>query len=207
MKRFVFGCGSQALYVLENLLACGEQLPDAFVNLERAPTSDFYFEGISVLSYDEAMMRCNPSDTLVLVAHGSNKLKLFYARQLETRGFSFFNAVHPSSVISPMAEISIGCIINASAIILPKAKVGSHVIVHSGAIIEHDCVLGVGCNIAPGAVMAGGVSVGSGAYLYTGCAIAPRVTIGDGAIIAAGAIVLSSVEEGTKVAGCPAHLI
>ncbi len=193
--------------MLENLLACGEQMPDAFVNLERVPTPDSYFEGISVLSFDEAMMRCNPSDTLVIVAHGSNKLKLYYARQLETRGFSFFNAVHPSSVISPMAELDIGCIINASATILPKAKIGSHTIVHSGAVIEHDCVLGIGCNIAPGAVLAGGVSVGSGAYLYTGCAIAPRVSIGNEAIVAAGAVVLSSVRDGTRVAGCPAHFI
>jgi UDP-perosamine 4-acetyltransferase len=207
MRRVVFGCGSQALYVLDNLLALGERWPDAFVDLEKEPGPDGKFEDIPVLGLDEALARCHLSDTEVLVAHGDNQRKLSIAGRLASAGFRFFSAVHPSSIISPLAKLGSGCIINAGTTILPRAKIGPHVIIHSGAVVEHDCTLGAGCNIAPGAVMAGRVNVGSGAYLYTGCSIAPRVRIGDGAVVAAGAIVLKSVPDGARVAGCPARPI
>lgn len=203
-QRVVFGCGSQALYVLDNLLAAGEAPPKAFVDLEKQPERSSNFEGYQLLGLDAALDRSTPSDTLVIVAHGDNLRKLAIARRLENAGFQFFNAVNPAAMISRLSVLGTGCIVNAGATILPRARIGSHVIVHSGAVVEHDCVLDDGCNIAPGAALAGRVHVGSGAYLFTGCAIAPRLHIGANAVVGAGAVVLGSVPESTKVAGCPA---
>lgn len=207
MRRIVFGCGSQALYAMDNLAACGEPRPDAFVDLEKQPDRGSEFEGIPLLGFADVLDRFSPVSTTVLVAHGDNRLKLATAHRLEAAGFQFFSAVNPHATISRMATMGPGCIVNAGATILPRAKIGSHVIVHSGAVVEHDCTLDEGCNIAPGAIMAGRVQVGSCAYLYTGCNIAPRLRIGSGAVIGAGAVVLRSVPDGVRVAGCPARPI
>lgn len=207
MRRIVFGCGSQALYVLDNLQAAGEPLPEILVDLEKQPQPESEFEGIRLVGLTEALDKSSPDDTLVLVAHGDNQRKLSTARRLESAGFRFFSAINPLAMISQRAMLGAGCIINAGATIQPRARIGAHVIVHSGAVIEHDCTLGDGCNVAPGAVMAGRVLVGSGAYLYTGCAVAPRLSIGKDAVVGAGAVVLASVPDGARVAGCPAHPI
>lgn len=207
MNRIIFGSGSQAIYVLDIVRAMGWADPLAFVDLQKNPSKGAELAGIPLVGFEEACSRWAPCEAMVIVAHGNNKLKMATADSLNSAGFSFFQAISPYAMVSPLAKIADGCIVNAGAVILPGAVLSAHVIVHSGAVIEHDCVINEACNIAPGVTLAGRVNVDSGAYLYTGCSIAPGIHIGKGAVIGAGSVVLKSIPDFGRFAGNPAKPI
>jgi sugar O-acyltransferase (sialic acid O-acetyltransferase NeuD family) len=204
----VFGCGSQARYVIDNLRSHGPDELVGLVDLETGAGVGQEWNGVRVRwSRDQALAELDPATCRVIVAHGDNALKCRIAEQLSQAGFRFFSAVHARALVSPSAEIGEGSIVNAGAILLPNCVLERHVIVHSGAVIEHDCVLGEGANVAPGVNLAGRVRVGRGAYLYTGSIVIPKVEIGAFAVVGAGAVVLKNVPEGGRVVGNPARLL
>jgi sugar O-acyltransferase (sialic acid O-acetyltransferase NeuD family) len=205
---FVFGCGSQALYVVDCLLARQAALPVAIVDLETGgmvgsaigPAKVTHDLGAALAAFDARRHRA-------IVAHGDNRRKLEIAARLTAAGATFDSALHPAAVISPLAQVAPGCIVNAGAVILPNARLEPHVIVHSMASIDHDCQIGEGANIAPGVAMAGRVSVGRGAWIYTGAAVTPKRRIGAFAVVGAGSVVIRDVADGETVAGNPARTL
>jgi sugar O-acyltransferase (sialic acid O-acetyltransferase NeuD family) len=202
----VFGCGSQALYVVDILLARGLPMPAALVDLESGAMVGASVGGVAVnRNRGQALAEFDATRHEAIVAHGDNRLKLALVDELAQRSAAFFTAVHPGALVSPLARVGAGCIVNAGAAILPGAVLGDHVIVHSMASIDHDCQIGEGANIAPGATLAGRVSVGRGAWVYTGASITPKRRIGAFAVVGAGAIVIRDVADGITVAGNPAR--
>jgi sugar O-acyltransferase (sialic acid O-acetyltransferase NeuD family) len=206
--RVVFGCGSQARYVIDNLRSQGPDELIGLVDLETGAGVGQVWNGVPVRwSRAQALGELDPKTCRVIVAHGDNALKCKVADELAAAGFEFFSAVHARALISPSAQIGEGSIVNAGAILLPNCSLERHVIVHSGAVIEHDCVLGEGANVAPGVNLAGRVRVGRCAYLYTGAMVIPKVEIGPFAVVGAGSVVLRDVPEGKRVVGNPARLL
>jgi len=203
--RVIFGCGSQALYVIENLVAAGKPSPDACVDLEEGKMVGRKVLDVPILGRSDALERYNRIGAEAIIAHGNNRLKLALAAELAELGFAFFNALHPAAVISPFAAMGKGCIINAGATILPQARLGDHVVVHSGVVVEHDCVLNDAVNLAPGVALAGRVEIGRGSYIYTGASVRPTTRIGAFATVGAGAVVIAEVLEGQVVVGVPAR--
>lgn len=207
MEHVVYGSGSQAIYVMENLRAIGDKDPVAFVDLESRQPKHSELEGISVFGFDEAIKLFSPDSASAIVAHGSNKIKLQVVGRLKSLGYKFFSAISPLAMVSPLAIVDEGCIINAGAIILPRASIGPHVIIHSGSVVEHDCVICEGCNIAPGVTLAGRVNIGRGSYIYTGSCVAPGISIGLSAVVGAGSVVLKTIPDFGCYAGVPARPI
>jgi UDP-perosamine 4-acetyltransferase len=206
LGRVIFGCGSQARYVIDNLRSRGFDAPQGLVDVEAGGTVGRVVNDVFVRwDRERALAELDPASTEVIIAHGKNELKRDLAQTLRERGFHFFSAVHERASISPSARVGEGCIVNAFAALLPNSELKAHVIVHSGAIIEHDCVLSERCNIAPGAHLAGRVRVGEDAYLYTGCVLIPGVNIGARAVVGAGAVVLEDVPDDACVVGNPAR--
>lgn len=204
----IFGCGSQARYVIDILSAGGGPAPTALVDIEGASQVGTPVDGVPVKwSYQQALEALDSAACKVMVAHGDNIEKLRIAQELEGRGFSFATAIHAKAVISPTAHVGDGCIVNAGVVLMPSARLERHVIVHSGSVIEHDCVIGEGANIAPGVSLAGRVSVGTGAYVYTGSSVIPNVRIGHRAVVGAGAVVIEDVPDNARVVGIPARRI
>jgi sugar O-acyltransferase (sialic acid O-acetyltransferase NeuD family) len=207
-RRVVFGCGSQARYVIDNLRSRSAPDPDGLVDLEAGTAVGSVINGVGVRwNRERALAELDPATTEVLIAHGKNALKRELAALLSARGFRFFSAVHERASVSLDAAIGEGCIVNAGAVLLPNAELKAHVIVHSGAVIEHDCVLGACANVAPGVHLAGRVRVGDEAYVYTGAAVIPGVSIGARAVVGAGAVVLRDVPADARVAGNPARTL
>lgn len=201
----IFGCGSQAVYVIDNLRSRNIE-PVAAVDLEKGAMVGGDIEGVPVRwGLDDALAEPSPDEFQAIVAHGDNALKMCAAEALVGRGFRFRSALHRHASISPAASVGEGCILNAGAVVMPRARIGAHVIVHAQAVVEHDCDIADGANIAPGVSLAGRVTVGTEAYLYTGCSVAPEVTIGARAVVGAGAVVLDDVAEGDCVVGNPAR--
>jgi sugar O-acyltransferase (sialic acid O-acetyltransferase NeuD family) len=206
MDVVVLGCGSQARYVIDNLVSSGVSAPVGLVDIEAGSMVGADVNGVPVRwTLDEARRQLRPDSCELIIAHGENRRKLEAAAQLAGQGFAFRAAVHATASVSPSAEIKAGAIVNAGAVILPNATIEEHAIVHSGCVIEHDCKIGRGANVAPGAILAGRVEVGEAAYLFTGCRVAPGIKIGAHAVIGAGAVVLSAVADGVTAFGVPAR--
>jgi sugar O-acyltransferase (sialic acid O-acetyltransferase NeuD family) len=202
-KYVVFGCGSQARYVIDNMES-REGLVDAMVDLEEGAMVGKFVNGVPVRwKLSDALSELDPDVCTVIIAHGDNALKLRLAGELSQKGFAFATAIHVRASVSPSASIAQGCIVNSGAVIMPNTVIEPHATIHSGSVIEHDCVIGTCANIAPGVSLAGRVRVGKCSYLYTGCCIIPKVTIGENAVIGAGAVVLKDVPDNAKVVGNP----
>jgi len=206
--RVVFGCGSQARYVIDNLRSHGEDRILGLVDLETGGAVGRVMNGVTVKwTFEQALAELDPRQVEVIIAHGKNALRKRVVEALSSKGFRFFSAVHERASVSPSATLGDGCIVNAGAVLLPNCRLERFVIVHSGAVIEHDCVLSERANVAPGVHLAGRVKVGTDAYVYTGAAVVPDVTIGANAVVGAGAVVLADVPEGACVVGNPARPI
>ena len=168
LDLIVFGCGSQALYVVENRRAAGLPTPLAMVDLETGGLVGRDVAGVPIRwNLADSLARLDLARHEVIIAHGDNRRKLDLADVLLRHGARFASALHPAALISPLATLGDGCILNAGAVVMPQARLGQHVVLHSMAVVEHDCVVEDGANLAPGATLAGRVTVGRGAYVYT----------------------------------------
>lgn len=67
--------------------------------------------------------------------------------------------VHPSSTVSPSAQIGPGALVLPGAIVHTNAVVGMGAIISAGAVIDHDAVVGPCAHVDAGAVVAARASV------------------------------------------------
>ena len=123
--------------------------------------------------------------------------------------------IEPGSIIREKVEIGEGAVIMMGAVINIGAVVGKGTMIDMGAVLGGRATVGANCHIGAGAVLAGvvepasatpvivedNVLIGANAVVIEGC------RIGHDAVVAAGAVVVSDVEPGTVVAGCPARVI
>ncbi|MCC6487681.1 MAG: acetyltransferase [Candidatus Hydrogenedentes bacterium] len=162
-------------------------------------------DGCAVLG-PESCVQEHP-DAEVICAIGNPRDRIRVVAQLTALGAVFTQAVHPSLVCRPDAEISAGSIIAPHVTMTTNVRIGKHVIVNNNVSLSHDCVLEDFVSIAPGAVLAGYVHVECGAELGANCTLLPRIRIGRGACIGAGAVVTKDVAPNAIVAGVPARVL
>jgi len=122
-------------------------------------------------------------------------------------GFEVVRVIHPSAVVSPMAELGTAATVLAAAVLNAGARLGVHVMLNTGAIVEHDCALGDHVHVATGARLNSGVVVGAGAHIGLGASVRQLVRIGAGSTVGAGAVVVADVPDGAVVAGVPARAL
>lgn len=117
------------------------------------------------------------------------------------------NVVHPSAVVSTMAQLGTDVVLLANVTVNSDARLGDHVMVLPNAVISHDTIVEDCCYLTPGVVLAGYVHLGAGAYIGAGASVRHRVTVGAGAIVGMGSVVLNDVPAGSTVAGSPARAL
>ncbi|MGI9382023.1 MAG: acetyltransferase [Methyloligellaceae bacterium] len=148
--------------------------------------------------------RLAPADVQVFVAVGDNETRANLLEEVWRLGFRTPALIHPSSVISPTAEIGDATVVLANAVINANARTGRGCIVNSAATIDHDNVLENMVQICPGVRSAGTVHFRSRSFVGTGAILTPGVIVGRRAMVAAGAVVVSDVPDEAHVAGVPA---
>jgi sugar O-acyltransferase (sialic acid O-acetyltransferase NeuD family) len=136
---------------------------------------------------------------------GDNNLRIKLFEKVQSAGFTFIKAIHPSAILAANVKLGQGITIMAGVIINTDTRIGDNVIINTGAIMEHDCDIASHVHISPGAVLCGGVRVGRGAHVGAGATIRQGITIGAGAIVGAGAAVVKDVQSGVVVVGVPAR--
>lgn len=142
----------------------------------------------------------------LLVSIGVNKIRKMIAERLGPFT-KFHTAIHPSSVLSPLANIGEGTAVMAAVVINADALIGQHCIVNTASVIEHDCEVADYVHVSPNATLCGNVIVGEGTHIGAGAVVIPGVKIGAWCTIGAGTVVIKDIPDGSTVVGCPGRVI
>ncbi len=134
-----------------------------------------------------------------IVTIGQNWTRKRVVEQIEVN--RYLTAVHPTSILSPHAEIGCGSVVMQGAIIQSCAHVGNHCIVNTGASVGHDVQIGDFVHIASHATVTGGVTIGEGTWIGAGSVIRQGVHIGAWTMIGAGSVVIDDIPDGVVAFG------
>ena len=129
------------------------------------------------------------------------------AERLQEMGINFYNAIHPSVIMSEFVELGKDVIICAGSILTVNIKIGDHVIIYLNSSIAHDVVIGNYCTINPTAIINGNNHLGEGVYVGTGATFIQEVSVGDWSTIGAGAVVIDDIPGRVVAVGVPARVL
>jgi len=122
-------------------------------------------------------------------------------------GFKFKTLIAPDAVISKLATISEGCMVQSLCNVSSNVFLGECVRLNVGANVMHDTYIDKFSIVAPNAVVLGNVNVGSKTYIGANSTILPNLSIGNYAMVGAGSVVTKNVQNGIVVAGVPARIM
>ena len=207
MDVIIAGAGGHGRVVLDILRAAGEHTVVGFLDANQ-DLHGTEIEGVPVLGNLNLLFKLKSKGIAgAIVAIGDNRIRAGYAHKLAAAGLKLINAVHPSAVISPGAQLGVNLVIAAGAIICTEAKIADSVIINTAAVVDHECEIGEAAHIAPGVRLAGRVSVGEEAFIGIGANILPCLRIGQHAIVGGGTLVRKDVPAGATVVGVPGRII
>lgn len=118
---------------------------------------------------------------------------------LVAKGARFTGLIHPTAIISPLAEIDETTVISHNASVGAKAKIGKYNMLNSRCTIGHDSVIGDFNFISPQAAISGNTKIGNGNLIGTNACTIPGISIGDNNKIAAGMVIYKPVENNSTV--------
>ena len=197
----VLGGGGHGRVVADCAEACGFAQIDLFDDgVSLSASGPFRIVGTST----DLMARFSAYDG-VIVAIGTNAVRLEQQRVLERLGARMAVLVHPQASVSRHARLGAGTVVFAGGVVSVGSELGQAVIVNTGATVDHDCRLADGVHVAPGAHLAGGVQAGEGTWIGVGAAVREYVTIGNRVFVGAGAVVVTSIADDLTVVGNPAR--
>ena len=143
----------------------------------------------------------------VVVAIGTNSLRLELLKHCMDVGFNIVSVIHPSAQIAQDVSIGQGTVVFANAAVNTGAGLGQGCIINTATSIDHDCALADGVNLSPGVHLGGAVSIGARSWLGIGSSVINNIQIGSEVIVGAGAAVISNIRDKVTVVGVPAKEI
>ena len=127
--------------------------------------------------------------------------------RLQEIGVNFYNAIHPSVIISEFVDLGQDVIICAGSILTVNIKIGDHVHVDTNCTIAHDAVIESYCRLGPGVRINGENHLGEGVYVGTGATFIQQVSVGTWSTIGAGSVVTEDIPEKVVALGVPTKII
>lgn len=143
----------------------------------------------------------------VIVAIGSNQVRLQIQTRLIQANCNVVNLIHPRSTISQFVKLGTGNVIMAGVVINPFVEIGDACIINSNAVVEHDCTLSNAVHLSPSSTLAGGCKVGLCSWIGIGAATKQMLTITDHVVVGAGASVVNNLTSSGTYIGVPARNI
>ena len=95
-----------------------------------------------------------------VVAIGICETRKQVVEKLQEIGVNFYNAIHPSVIMSQFVELGQDVIICAGSILTVNIKIGDHVHIDTNCTIAHDAVIGDYCRLNQGAKINGNKHLG-----------------------------------------------
>jgi sugar O-acyltransferase (sialic acid O-acetyltransferase NeuD family) len=208
MKCVIVGAGGHGRVVLDILVNGQEHQVAGFIDSNPA-LAGRRVDGRQVLGDLTGLPRLRDDLGIegALVAIGDNGVRRDFAEQIEERGLTLINAIHPSANLAHNVTLGRNVVIAAGVLLCAHCQIGDSVILNTGCIVDHESMIGTSTHICPGARLAGRVTVESGAFVGIGATVIQTVRIGYEAVVGAGAVVISDVNPLTTVVGVPAREI
>lgn len=207
MDVIIAGAGGHGRVVLDILRVAGEHNVVGFLDANQ-DLHNTQIGGVPVLGNLNLLFKLKSKGVAgAIVAIGDNRIRSGYAQKLAAAGLTLINAIHPSAVISPTAQLGVNLVIAAGAIVCTEAKIADSAIINTAAVVDHECEIGRAVHIAPGVRLAGRVWVGEGAFVGIGANVLPCLRIGEYATVGGGTLVLHDVPPGATVVGVPGKVI
>ena len=139
-RVLIYGAGGHGKVVLDILERIAEYEIVGWVDDD--PTrSGRRFCGYPILGSLEVLLERGVQEQVV-VAIGDNKTREDLVRRLESEGWEFAIAIHPSASIARDVTLDSGTVVMANVAVNSGTVVGRHVILNTGATVDHDCAIG-----------------------------------------------------------------
>lgn len=153
-------------------------------------------------------LREHNSDNLgCVVAIGMCETRKQVVERLQEIGVNFYDAIHPSVIMSDSVKMGTDVIICAGSVLTVNITIGDHVHININSTIGHDAVIGSYCTINPIVAINGNNHLGEGVYVGTGATFIQEVSIGSWSTIGAGAVVIGDIPEKVTAVGVPAKVV
>ncbi|MCL0088331.1 acetyltransferase, partial [Dehalococcoidia bacterium] len=136
-----------------------------------------------------------------VVAIGTCEMRKQVAEKLTETGVNFYNAIHPSVIMSEFVELGEDVIICAGSILTVNIEIGDHIHIDTNCTIAHDTVIENYCRVNPGVIINGNNRLGEGVYIGTGATFIQEVSVGNWSMIGAGAVVVKDIPEKVVAVG------
>lgn len=145
-----------------------------------------------------------PSENeLFAMAIANPKVKETLTGQLKDRGAVFTPVIHPTAIVSDLADVGEGLIAYPGAGINPNTVIGDFVTLLRSTV-GHDAHVGSFCTISSYCDITAGVELEKYVFLGSHATLIPHIRVGEGAYISAGSVVIKNVKPGMKMFGNPA---
>jgi sugar O-acyltransferase (sialic acid O-acetyltransferase NeuD family) len=147
--------------------------------------------------------------THAVVAAGEPALRRKLRLEVRKSGLELGNAIHPSVLVSPAAQLGKGVVILARSVLSDNPVIGDNVWIGLAATITHDTRVGRDCLIGGCSAVGAYVTVGDGAMVGWGAVVGLFCKIGAGAAVGSGANVASnsSIPARAVAVGNPARVV
>ena len=147
----ILGAGGLGQAVAEIAKMSGNFARYAFLDDKLA--SDVTLDALDHLSqYTADFTHC-------IAAFGNNSLRTFYTAKIKELGFHLPVIIHPSAVISSMAQVDPGTIVRENVVISHGVIIEEGCLLNMGCLIDHNCRVGAFSHIPMGAVVRNAVQV------------------------------------------------
>jgi sugar O-acyltransferase (sialic acid O-acetyltransferase NeuD family) len=118
---------------------------------------------------------------------------------LKETGLAFINAIHPSAMISPSAQIGENNVISAGVVIGTLAQVGNNNRICAHCNIEHHSKVGDHNFFGSHCVTGGAITVKDSCVFGMGSILDSLLQIGSDVRVANGAVVMSDLSDGSVI--------
>ena len=135
MRLIILGAGGHGKVVADLAEQTGKYEEISFL--------DDNSQDVEVLGKCSQYLKFRSADTEMYPAFGNNTTRVQWENKLLEAGIRLAKIIHPLAYVSPLAEVTSGCVI------MPYA------VINIGAMVDHDCILEEGCHLAPGAIVKG----------------------------------------------------
>lgn len=206
MDIYLYGCGGHAKVILDILFQQGRKVT-AFVD-DNPPLGIANINGIPIKKASTqtiSEIQCDYSQWIVAI--GNNPIRRRIVAKLESYGYSFATAIHPSAEIGCGVKIGSGTVVMANSVINIDTQIGSHVIINTSSSIDHDCNIADYCHVSPGCNLCGQVRLNEGVFLGVGSKVIPGICIGEETFCGAGSVIVKSLPPSVLAYGCPAKIV
>ncbi len=203
----IVGNGEIASMAFEYFLHDSAYEPAAFT-ISREYINSPEFEGLPLLSIDDAVAKYPPGIVDVFVAIGDSQLNHVRARHFalfEGKGYTFASYVSSRAFVWHNVAIGRNCFILEHNVLQAHVRIGDNTFLWSGNHIGHRTVVHRHVFITSHVVISGFCEIGEYSFLGVNSAVANGVHVASENFISMGAAVAASTTPDSVYQGAPAE--